>query len=137
MTVSFSRTIANTSPDLYAFSQELSLFLEDKLPLKAAQSIELVLEEILTNTVKYGAEAGAPRAIQVSIDLTPTEALLNIEDDGREFDPTQAPAPDLSLPPEEREIGGLGIHLTRKLSESMEYERRAGKNFLRIKVKTT
>ena len=54
-------------------------------------------------------------------------------DDGPGFDPLSAPEPDTSLGIEERPIGGLGIALVRRLMDHVEYERRDGKNRLRLR----
>jgi anti-sigma regulatory factor (Ser/Thr protein kinase) len=56
-------------------------------------------------------------------------------DQGKPFDPTKHPEPDVSLPIEERPIGGLGIHLTRKMMSSFKYERAGGEN--RLVITTT
>jgi serine/threonine-protein kinase RsbW len=53
---------------------------------------------------------------------------VTVTDDGHPFNPLDLPEPDTSLPMEDRPIGGLGIHLLRKMSDRMEYERRDGKN---------
>jgi len=55
-----------------------------------------------------------------------------VEDDGKPFDPLQAPPPDLSLPLERRPIGGLGIHLIRNLMDEVSYARVGGRNVLKM-----
>jgi anti-sigma regulatory factor (Ser/Thr protein kinase) len=59
-------------------------------------------------------------------------ARLEIMDNGSAFDPTQKKDPDLSIPVEERPIGGLGIFMIKKLSRSMLYERQGEWNRLVI-----
>ena len=51
-------------------------------------------------------------------------------DNGKEFDPTTRPEPDLKSGPEERPIGGLGIHLIRTIMDTVSYKRQSGKNLL-------
>ena len=58
--------------------------------------------------------------------------LLEVEDDGKPFDPLQAPPPDLTLPLEKRPIGGLGIHLIRNLMDEVTYARVGGRNVLKM-----
>ena len=58
--------------------------------------------------------------------------VAEIIDNGRAFDPTAAPAPDLSLPLEQRDPGGLGIHLMRRMIDRVEYRRAGGENRLRL-----
>jgi len=55
-----------------------------------------------------------------------------VEDDGKPFDPTQAPVVDTSLPLEKKPIGGLGIHLIRRAMDEMSYRRQANRNVLRM-----
>ena len=57
---------------------------------------------------------------------------IAITDDGHFFNPLEHPEPDMSLPVEERPIGGLGIHLLRKMADHIEYERTSERNRLRI-----
>ena len=53
---------------------------------------------------------------------------MEVIDDGHAFNPLEAPTPDLSLAMENRPLGGLGIHLLRKLADGITYERRNGTN---------
>ena len=73
-------------------------------------------DTVATHEIRFGAR------------LTADHVVLNFVDDGREFDPLAAPAPDLRRPAEERPIGGLGIHLVRELADRLEYERAGGLN---------
>ena len=56
------------------------------------------------------------------------EIRVNVEDDGKPFNPLDAPEADTAKPLEERTVGGLGVHLVRKLMDGLEYQRRDGKN---------
>lgn len=58
-----------------------------------------------------------------------------VEDDGRPFNPLEAPEPDLAAPVEERKVGGLGIHLIRNMMDHLEYRRLQGTNLLVMKKK--
>lgn len=58
------------------------------------------------------------------------------EDDGRPFDPSSAPAPRLDLPLEERPLGGLGVHLARRVTDAIEYRRQDDRNILRMRKRT-
>jgi anti-sigma regulatory factor (Ser/Thr protein kinase) len=58
-----------------------------------------------------------------------------VADDGREFDPLQARAPDLASSVEQRNVGGVGIHLVRTLAERVEYARVAGRNVLSVTIR--
>lgn len=83
----------------------------------------VALDEILSNIVKYG-RPGPGGRIEVSLDLLENEALeMVILDDSDAFNPLEAEAPDTSLGVEDREIGGLGIEIVRRLMSVIEYER--------------
>ncbi len=60
----------------------------------------------------------------------PSELTAEVEDDGRAFDPLARAAPDIEQPIEEREVGGLGIFLVKKLMTEVAYRRDGGKNIL-------
>lgn len=102
-------------------------------PMDATFKINLALEELVTNVISYGfadAEAGV---IDVSIDEADGAIRIVLTDNGRPFDPlTQATDPDLEAGVEERQIGGLGIHLVKEMMDSVDYERRDGFNQVRL-----
>jgi anti-sigma regulatory factor (Ser/Thr protein kinase) len=88
------------------------------------------LEEIVTNVICHGCCDGSHASIEVELALQPDELVMTVEDSATPFDPLQAPAPDLEAALEDRPIGGLGVHLVRKLMDRVTYERRDGKNRL-------
>jgi anti-sigma regulatory factor (Ser/Thr protein kinase) len=65
--------------------------------------------------------------------VQPGEVKAEVEDDGRPFNPLEAAEVDTAKPLEERTIGGLGIHLVRKLMDGLEYQRQEEKNLLIIR----
>jgi anti-sigma regulatory factor (Ser/Thr protein kinase) len=98
-------------------------------------ALDLCLEELVTNVIFYGYEDQNQHSIDVSLNLVDGSLILQIIDDGKEFDPTHLPEPNLDIPLEERKIGGLGVHLVRNYVDSMEYKREDGQNILTIKKK--
>ena len=94
-------------------------------------SLNLALEEAATNVVlyAYGKNEG-----EVDIEAVYTEKYLKfiLTDTGVAFDPTQKEEVDTTLSVEERQIGGLGIHLVRQIMDSVNYERINGKNVLTL-----
>jgi serine/threonine-protein kinase RsbW len=88
----------------------------------------LALEELVTNSIKYGYEDSDEHVIEVSLRLSKAELVLVFVDRGRPFNPLEAPDPPLDLPIEERQVGGLGLYLLRKMSDRMTYVRKAGEN---------
>jgi serine/threonine-protein kinase RsbW len=84
-------------------------------------TVDLVLEELFTNMVKYSA-GGAP---SIRIEMAPESGGVEVsltDYDVDRFDVTQAPDADINLPIEERKPGKLGLHLVRRLVDSLQYE---------------
>ena len=102
--------------------------------LAASHPVLLAIEELVTNTIKYGYPAAAATGtLEVALAVTVAAAELTLRDDGRPFDPVTAPSPDLDQSVEERPIGGLGLHLVRRQSASFTYQRLAtGHNEVRL-----
>jgi anti-sigma regulatory factor (Ser/Thr protein kinase) len=84
-----------------------------------SRTVDFVLEELFTNIVKYGRGATPVlvemAAIEGGVQVTLTDF------DAEPFDVTRAPPVDITLPAESRQPGGLGLHLIRKLVDSIEY----------------
>ena len=95
-----------------------------------ANAIHVVLDEILSNSIRHGLAGAASHAIAVTLELSGGEIVVEIEDDGVAYDPTQAPAPVLAGTLDERKEGGLGITFVRALTSSIEYRRIDGRNRL-------
>ena len=117
----------------------VNAFLEEHLeeadcPLKAQMQISVAAEEIYVNIAHY---AYAPETGTVTLRLElqeePPAVTLTFLDSGIPFNPLDRTDPDVSLPAEEREIGGLGIFMTRKSMDDLRYEFRDGQNILTLK----
>jgi len=98
-------------------------------------AVNLALEEILINVIKHGYDNNSDREIQVRIWMSDDELRAEVEDDAPEFNPLELDAPDITKPLEEREIGGLGVHLVRTMMDRAEYKREGQKNILSIAKK--
>ena len=95
--------------------------------------IMLALEEAVTNVINHAfAKVPPPHLIRVRLDITAELLIAEVIDNGRIFDPTAAPDPDLTLPLEQRRPGGLGIHLMRNVMDRLQYKHEAGSNTLRL-----
>lgn len=100
------------------------------------QEINLVLEEAVSNIIFYGypdVVEDQVHQIEVDIELEKDSLVLEIRDDAKAFDPLEAPEPDLEIPFEEREIGGMGIHLVKTLMDELAYARIGDQNVLTMK----
>jgi anti-sigma regulatory factor (Ser/Thr protein kinase) len=128
---SIERVLKNDVAELVAVTAELETELtQHQVSADVVFACSLALEEIFTNIVRHAYADAESHDIRFAARLTDEHVVLQFADDGREFDPLRARPPDLTLPPEERPIGGLGIHLTRTLAERMEYRRAGGFNHL-------
>ena len=98
--------------------------------------IDLAVEEIFVNIAHYSGSEEAEICCGYHINGDGSGVLTVIfKDSGKPFDPIAKPDPDLTLSAEERNIGGLGIFLTKKFMDSVEYEFVDKKNCLTIKKK--
>lgn len=95
-----------------------------------AMGINLALEEAVTNVMMYAYPEGVEGKVNVDAFASDKSLKFIISDRGKEFDPTAKPEPDITLKAEDRPIGGLGIHLVRKIMDSVSYKRVDGKNML-------
>lgn len=104
----------------------------------ARMQIILVIEEVVVNILRnaWPGEAGPGRVFTLSVSATPAgdgvDVAIVTEDDGIPFDPTTAPAADTDATLDERDIGGLGIHFMREMTDRQSYARVAGRNRLRL-----
>ncbi|HKX50629.1 MAG TPA: SpoIIE family protein phosphatase [Candidatus Binatia bacterium] len=127
----------NKLSELDRFNQTLTKFgrrlgLSDKV----LHDLNLALEEILTNIISYGYTDSGEHEIRVRLSLQAGEVKAEVEDDGQPFNPLDVPEPDTAKLLDERTIGGLGIHLVRKIVDALEYKRQGESNLLTIKKKT-
>lgn len=129
---------ANISGDpaqLARLGQEVAGFLEEQaVPPRAAYAIQLVLEELITNIIDYAYDDAKTHEIGVRVALEAGHGVVEIEDDGRPFDPLGVPEADIRRPLEDRPIGGLGLHLVRQMVENMDYHRVGGKNRVEVRM---
>ena len=98
----------------------------------ATFKLTLALDEIVANVVRHGFDDDREHRIEVKVTVDDRTVTASVEDDGLEFDPREAPVPDLDLPIEMRKPGGLGMHLVRATMDSVEYRRQEGRNILTV-----
>ena len=132
--VTLQKTIGNKLGDL-EFVRNLVFALERACALTPEMvfDINVVLDELLSNIIKYGYSDDAAHEIRVKLSATDTAVEIVIEDDGKAFDPFAVSEPDLSLPLAERPVGGLGVHFVRKLMDEVQYKRENNRNLLFLK----
>lgn len=106
---------------------------QHELPASVLQAVDLALEEHLTNILNYAYDGSEPHSICVRLVAQSGWLLVEVEDDGKPFNPLERPAPDTSAPLESRPIGGLGIHLIRKFMDDVGYRRERDLNILTMR----
>lgn len=99
---------------------------------KVAAGLRLALEEVVVNVIDYAYPEDETGEVLIMADSNRQEVRFTIVDSGFPFDPTSVLEPDTTLDAQKRPIGGLGILLSRKLTDSVSYTRRDGKNVLSL-----
>lgn len=119
----------STLDELTKSMDECGSFLaREGAPGEAVFAANLAMEELITNTIKYGGSPESHGPIHLRLQLFPKKFLLHMEDSASEFDPFSQEPPDLSLPIDQRPIGGLGLHLVKSLMSACHYRRDGGRN---------
>jgi sigma-B regulation protein RsbU (phosphoserine phosphatase) len=130
--------IKNRLDEISALTAKIDEFLAaHRLPQQTAFQIDLVLDEILTNTINYGYQDSGEQEIIIKLVVSDATLTVEIEDGGLPFNPLERPEPDLTQSIEARPIGGLGIHLVRQTMDAVDYRREADRNRLTIKKHRT
>lgn len=105
---------------------------EREIPMKTLFGLTLALEECASNIVNHALNRDPSRTFSVDLELTESEAAIELRDSGPEYNPTQAPAREPSPDDDDEPPGGWGIQLVRRYTDEMLYVRRAGENVLRL-----
>jgi anti-sigma regulatory factor (Ser/Thr protein kinase) len=136
MSTRLTRKITNELHSLESLMNATTNFLEDHgVDAQTVYRVNLALEEMITNIIKYGYDDYDGHEIDVSLEILPDEILAVIEDDGHEFDPLTQQKKDMAdVPLEEHEAGGLGIHLIKQMVGHMSYRRENERNILEIRA---
>lgn len=95
--------------------------------------IGVSVEEIFVNIAHYAYAPEIGRAtVRVEVSGDPVTVSITFIDRGVPYDPLAKKDPDVTLPAEQREIGGLGIFMTKKIMDDMVYEYKNGSNILKL-----
>jgi len=105
------------------------------LPEDCWDHLDLVVEEIFVNVVRYAYSGGTAGVVELTY-CVPKPGLLSVEiaDQGAEYNPLTLREPNLPGSLKERSVGGLGVFLVRQLTESLDYRRDGGWNRLRFGI---
>ncbi|MCF8002676.1 MAG: ATP-binding protein [Chromatiaceae bacterium] len=111
------------------------------VPMQVIYAANLCVEELVLNSVNhgYGGAAAADVEVEVEVDVDvdverqQQRLIIDISDGAAAFDPTtEAAEPDTDAEIDDRPIGGLGIHLVKRLTDEMSYRRLDGRNHVRL-----
>ena len=103
-------------------------------PVKAQMQIDVAAEEIFVNIAHYAYAPDRGKAVvRVEVSGDPVTVSLTFIDHGVPYDPLLREDPDVTLPAEERQIGGLGVFLVKQTMDDVNYVYRDGKNILTLK----
>lgn len=106
---------------------------EFNLSDETTMHINLALEEAIANIIMYAYPADEKHDIVLKVSSTSNQLIFLLTDNGVSFNPTEVPETDITLPIEERPIGGLGIFLIRSIMNEISYQRLDGENQLTMK----
>ena len=122
LTVSANNANLGIVTDFISEEMEKSAF-----DMKQIMQVSLVIEEVFTNIANY---AYSPKDGDVSIRACADEdkVVIEFQDSGAPYDPLAKEDPDITLSADDRKIGGLGIFLTKKMMDDVQYEYVDGKN---------
>jgi sigma-B regulation protein RsbU (phosphoserine phosphatase) len=102
------------------------------IPKQVRLKMHVVFDELLTNIVSYAYPDKNDHDIGIKVELSADRLKVSMVDDGVPFNPLGVETPDTELPLEQRKIGGLGIHLVRKMMDKVSYRRRIDKNVITV-----
>ncbi|MFC1814485.1 ATP-binding protein [Thermodesulfobacteriota bacterium] len=95
--------------------------------------INIAADEHFTNIISHGYRDNAEHWIEITLSFEDEKFMICIEDDGVPFNPCEAEEPELECCLEERQVGGLGVLLTKQFMDEIVYQRCGNKNVLIMK----
>ena len=124
----------DTLTEVIAFTEEcLESF---GCPMKNSMAICVAVEEIFVNIASYAyGDSTGNASLSFGFDENERLMTLVVSDEGVPFNPLQREEPDITLSAEERDIGGLGIFITKKTMDTISYKNENGKNILTMTKK--
>lgn len=137
----FSNAENSRELDIEAVEENLGTvmaFVDERLEaadcsVKSQMQIDVAVEEIFVNICKYAYTPDQGRAVvRVEVADDPVQVKITFIDQGKPYDPLQKDDPDVTLPADEREIGGLGIFMVKNTMDAVDYKYKDGSNILTL-----
>jgi sigma-B regulation protein RsbU (phosphoserine phosphatase) len=121
--------VRNRTEEINRVNQGINDFAEQHgVPDGDRRRINLIFDELLNNVISYAFDDDQEHFIDVAVSLERDRLVVTIADDGRPFNPFGRIPPETDLPVDDREIGGLGLHLVKNVMDEVTYERLGTKN---------
>jgi sigma-B regulation protein RsbU (phosphoserine phosphatase) len=125
--------IKNALAEIETVSTRFSQFAEEYgLPKSIRQKTQVALDELLNNTISYAYDAVGEHTIEITVALTAQRLVITLVDSGQPFNPFAQKEPDTKKSIADRDIGGLGIQIVRKIMDDVSYERRINRNVVKL-----
>ena len=129
----YSFELKSDLSELKILNQQLNKFGQiSGLSEACITDVNICLDELFTNIASYGFVDDLEHIIRFTLHLDNNVLMLNIEDDGIPFNPLEKKDPEIPAELIDVKIGGLGIHIVRKLMDNIYYERKDGTNKLTL-----
>jgi serine/threonine-protein kinase RsbW len=123
--------IRNDLEDLVLLSEALDrLGAERRFSQKTLKELHVALDEVVSNVIRYAWPEGGDHEIRISFAVRGGDVRIEIVDDGVMFDPLGVRAPERLAPGQRPAHGGVGIHMTRQLVDTIEFARIDERNHL-------
>jgi len=103
------------------------------VPDDARRTFNIAFDDLLNNIVAYAYNGSPDLIIDVRIEVGPEFLEAALYDDGPLFDPFSMDVPDTAADLEDRDVGGLGVHLVRSMMDEVGYRREHERNVVTIK----
>ncbi len=104
----------------------------NEMSIAAVQKFNIVLDELLNNIISYGFTDFHEHEIEVKFQLKYLRLIITIEDEGIPFNPFRNDPPDIKLAINERNLGGLGVHIVKNLVDEYAYIRQSNRNIINL-----
>jgi sigma-B regulation protein RsbU (phosphoserine phosphatase) len=128
-------SIENRLENISLLTEKFDVFCEEnEIENGVNQKVNLSLDDLVNNIISYGYKDKEVHSIEVAFKCLEQELIVVIEDDAIPFNPFDGDGADTDLSIDEREIGGLGIHLVKKLMNTCKYQRKANKNVVVLTI---
>jgi len=114
--------VPNNLESVQIFIQDFGRFAtKQAVESETVQQLQIVFDELLSNIIKYAYTDNDPHEIEVKVRFYGDNLTITILDDGQQYNPFNNQKPDTTLEIQDREIGGLGIHLVKFFVDEYEY----------------